>query len=74
MSNLTIYFFKIAYDPEHSEESVYAVMDFIGKRGEKHVREFWKCVNQEHILGWYREIYELIQTLKNGEKTVCFFS
>ncbi|XP_057202370.1 uncharacterized protein LOC130561809 isoform X2 [Triplophysa rosa] len=55
----------LEFDPEDSEESVYGVMDFIGKRGEKHVRKFWNCVNQEHILGWYREIYELIQTLKN---------
>lgn len=70
MSNLTVYFFiKIAYDPEHSKESIYVVMDFIGKQGEKHVRKFWNCVNQEHICGLYHEIYDLIQTLKHGKKT-----
>lgn len=56
---------EIAYDPEHSDGSVYGVLDFIEKRGEKHVRRFWNCVNQEHILERYYEIYELIQALKN---------
>lgn len=61
---------KTEYDPEQSDESVYRVLDSIEKRGEKHVRRFWDCVNKEHILERYFEIHELIQTLKNGEKTV----
>jgi len=46
---------------------VYDALECIQKHGT--VRDFWKCVDQEHILHHYPQLSEIIATLKKCENT-----
>lgn len=48
------------------DNGVYDALDYIQNRGAKKVRNFWKCVDQEHILQRYPQLSEIIATLKKS--------
>ncbi|XP_051572082.1 uncharacterized protein LOC127451413 isoform X2 [Myxocyprinus asiaticus] len=51
---------------ENTDECIYEVLESIQKNGMKHVRRFWNCVNQNHILLRYRLLSKLTEELRNS--------
>ncbi|XDV13573.1 hypothetical protein PO909_001957 [Leuciscus waleckii] len=45
---------------------VYDALEYIQKHGAKKVRNFWRCVDQEHILQCYPQLSEIVATLKKS--------
>ncbi|XP_051994471.1 uncharacterized protein LOC127652393 isoform X2 [Xyrauchen texanus] len=51
---------------ENTGECIYEVLESIEKNGKEHVRRFWKCVNQKHILETYHLLSKLTEELWNS--------